>query len=414
MSTPNRITFSPGRDTPLNPFHTRELNAAELTELLRRRRLRDRVDARRVPRPAAASSSTPATAARSSTPRSPARWPTRRGPTTCSPTSPSVTTDDFDLIDAARPRHRRQPGPRRHRGAPVSAAPTGQPVPGLFTLVLHTHLPWLAHHGRWPVGEEWLYQSWAAAYLPLMRVLRTLAAEGRSHLVTLGMTPVVTAQLDDPYCLAGMHHWLANWQLRALEAHHRTAIRTPPEALRAFGIREHAEAERALDDFATLWRHGGSPLLRELIDAGTIELLGGPLAHPFQPLLQSAAARVRAARGPGRRAAAVRPHARPASGRPNAPTRPGMETRLRRSGCRPLHGRRPVAARRHRAGPAGRRLRRRRVRPRPAGQLPGVVAEVRLSRARRLPRLPHLRPRHRAQAGPRHRPQRAVGRQGAV
>ena len=34
MSTPNRITFSPGRDTPLNPFHTRELNAAEMTELL--------------------------------------------------------------------------------------------------------------------------------------------------------------------------------------------------------------------------------------------------------------------------------------------------------------------------------------------------------------------------------------------
>ncbi|CAM3658579.1 class I SAM-dependent methyltransferase [Kibdelosporangium persicum] len=34
ITTPNRITFSPGRDTPLNPFHTRELNAAELTELL--------------------------------------------------------------------------------------------------------------------------------------------------------------------------------------------------------------------------------------------------------------------------------------------------------------------------------------------------------------------------------------------
>src|ERR1700756_3543513 len=34
MSTPNRITFSPGRDTPVNPFHTRELDAAELTALL--------------------------------------------------------------------------------------------------------------------------------------------------------------------------------------------------------------------------------------------------------------------------------------------------------------------------------------------------------------------------------------------
>lgn len=35
LTTPNRITFSPGRDTPLNPFHTRELSAAELSELLR-------------------------------------------------------------------------------------------------------------------------------------------------------------------------------------------------------------------------------------------------------------------------------------------------------------------------------------------------------------------------------------------
>ncbi|MDY6807381.1 methyltransferase domain-containing protein [Gordonia sp. HNM0687] len=34
ISTPNRITFSPGRDTPLNPFHTRELDAAELRTLL--------------------------------------------------------------------------------------------------------------------------------------------------------------------------------------------------------------------------------------------------------------------------------------------------------------------------------------------------------------------------------------------
>ncbi|MFT4199969.1 class I SAM-dependent methyltransferase [Gordonia sp. (in: high G+C Gram-positive bacteria)] len=34
MSTPNRITFTPDSDTPVNPFHTRELNAMELTELL--------------------------------------------------------------------------------------------------------------------------------------------------------------------------------------------------------------------------------------------------------------------------------------------------------------------------------------------------------------------------------------------
>jgi 1,4-alpha-glucan branching enzyme len=162
-------------------------------------------------------------------------------------------------------------------------------VPGLFTLVLHSHLPWLAHHGRWPVGEEWLYQSWAASYLPLFDLLKRLAAEGRSHLLTLGMTPVVTAQLDDPYCLTGMHHWLANWQLRGREAAvQRSGDGTgyaSSEALRAFGIREYDEAGQALEHFAAAWRHGGSPLLRQLLDVQAIELLGGPLAHPFQPLL---------------------------------------------------------------------------------------------------------------------------------
>lgn len=34
LTTPNRLTFSPGRDTPLNPFHTVELSGAELDALL--------------------------------------------------------------------------------------------------------------------------------------------------------------------------------------------------------------------------------------------------------------------------------------------------------------------------------------------------------------------------------------------
>ena len=34
VTTPNRLTFSPGQDAPLNPFHTLEFTAAELVELL--------------------------------------------------------------------------------------------------------------------------------------------------------------------------------------------------------------------------------------------------------------------------------------------------------------------------------------------------------------------------------------------
>ncbi|MEV6240848.1 class I SAM-dependent methyltransferase [Lentzea sp. NPDC051838] len=35
VTTPNRLTFSPGQDTPLNPFHTRELAPSELDEMLK-------------------------------------------------------------------------------------------------------------------------------------------------------------------------------------------------------------------------------------------------------------------------------------------------------------------------------------------------------------------------------------------
>jgi SAM-dependent methyltransferase len=35
ISTPNRITFSPGQENPLNPFHAKEFSPSELDELVR-------------------------------------------------------------------------------------------------------------------------------------------------------------------------------------------------------------------------------------------------------------------------------------------------------------------------------------------------------------------------------------------
>jgi 1,4-alpha-glucan branching enzyme len=160
-------------------------------------------------------------------------------------------------------------------------------VQGMFALVLHTHLPWLANHGRWPVGEEWLYQSWAASYQRVFAVLRGLADDGYTDQLSLGITPVLAAQLDDPHCLTSMHQWLADWQLRATEAavaDNESGV-GPDSAINSLGAREYRNAAAALADFETHWRHGGSPLVRSIVDAGTVELLGGPLAHPFAPLL---------------------------------------------------------------------------------------------------------------------------------
>ena len=207
----------------------------------------------------------------------------------------------------------------------MTGAPDGTDGPvGTFCLVLHAHLPWLAHHGRWPVGEEWLYQSWAHAYLPVLDVVRRLAAEGRRDLLTLGVTPVLAAQLDDPHCLRGVHDWLGGWLLRA----HGAAARLPD-----LGAYEYRLAVRALENFETHWRHGASPLLRALADADAVELLGGPATHPFGPLLLP---EVRAfALETGLADAALRLGSRPAGiWAPECGYAPGMETGYAAAGVR--------------------------------------------------------------------------------
>ncbi|MFB9907945.1 1,4-alpha-glucan branching protein domain-containing protein [Allokutzneria oryzae] len=155
---------------------------------------------------------------------------------------------------------------------------------GSFSLVLHSHLPWLAHHGSWPVGEEWLHQAWAHSYLPLMDMVRRFGEEGRRDVLTLGVTPVLAAQLDDPYCLREFHHWLGNWQLRAQLA--AGQWRNADPLLRSLAADEHRSAGKAIEEFESRWRHGFSPVLRPLVDDGVIELIGGPATHPFQPLLE--------------------------------------------------------------------------------------------------------------------------------
>jgi len=151
---------------------------------------------------------------------------------------------------------------------------------GACCIVLHTHLPWLPHHGVWPVGEEWLYQAWSASYLPVVDLLDRLAAEGRRDLLTLGVTPILAAQLDDPHCLREFHTWLGFWHVRAQGLAGRREAH-----LREMAADEFRRANHALEAFEGRWRHGGSPVLRALADAGVVELLGGPAAHAFQPLL---------------------------------------------------------------------------------------------------------------------------------
>ena len=153
-------------------------------------------------------------------------------------------------------------------------------VPGAFCLVLHSHLPWLPGHGVWPLGEEWLFQAWVESYVPLVAELDSLAAEGHRDVLTLGVTPVLAAQLDDPRMRRDATTWAGLWGMRAREM----GFDADPHR-RSTAEREYTGAARAAQLLESRWRGGGSPVLRGLRDQGVVELLGGPSAHPFLPLL---------------------------------------------------------------------------------------------------------------------------------
>lgn len=66
---------------------------------------------------------------------------------------------------------------------------------GYFTFVLHSHLPYVIGHGRWPHGMDWLNEATAESYIPLLQVFNRLAAQGLTSGVTLGITPILAEML---------------------------------------------------------------------------------------------------------------------------------------------------------------------------------------------------------------------------
>ena len=64
-----------------------------------------------------------------------------------------------------------------------------------FVLTLHSHLPYVLNHGRWPHGSDWLCEAAVDTYLPLLESLQALEQEGVTAPVTLGVTPVLANQL---------------------------------------------------------------------------------------------------------------------------------------------------------------------------------------------------------------------------
>ena len=68
---------------------------------------------------------------------------------------------------------------------------SGAPMDFVFTL--HSHLPYMLNHGRWPHGSDWLCEAALDTYLPLLEILQGLEAAAVPAPVTIGFTPVLAS-----------------------------------------------------------------------------------------------------------------------------------------------------------------------------------------------------------------------------
>lgn len=150
-------------------------------------------------------------------------------------------------------------------------------------LALHSHLPFVLNHGRWPHGSDWLTEAAVDTYLPLVEALVALEAAEVPAPVTLGITPVLANQLAHPAFA------------RELDAFFAQRLHACDEALADFAV----QGEERLSPIAVYWR-GRLARLRRLFEridrdlvgafrhheaAGRIEIMSSAATHGFLPLL---------------------------------------------------------------------------------------------------------------------------------
>ena len=155
---------------------------------------------------------------------------------------------------------------------------------GSYAFVLHSHIPYVLAHGRWPHGMDWLSEVAVETYLPLLNIFHRLIAEGISPQITIGITPVLTEQLADETFQAELVDYLTQ---------KIDAARTNQEQFRnegdvhKLGLAHYWEDfyARMLTAFRETYHQDIVGAFRALQDAGHIEIITSAATHGYLPLL---------------------------------------------------------------------------------------------------------------------------------
>ncbi|HEQ60707.1 MAG TPA: DUF1957 domain-containing protein, partial [Firmicutes bacterium] len=154
---------------------------------------------------------------------------------------------------------------------------------GCFALVLHSHLPYVVAHGRWPHGMDWLNEAAAETYLPLLEACRRLVGEGISPRFTIGLTPILCEMLASDTFRSEFRAYLED-KVEAAAIDEKEFSRTGRARLEQLARMWREHYERLREQFEQL---GGDVVaeFRRLQDEGHIEIITCAATHGYLPLL---------------------------------------------------------------------------------------------------------------------------------
>ncbi|MBS1538912.1 MAG: DUF1957 domain-containing protein [Bacteroidetes bacterium] len=169
---------------------------------------------------------------------------------------------------------------------------------GNYVFMLHTHLPYVLHHGSWPHGSDWLCEAVAECYIPLLNGFNELMAEGIKPKITLDISPILCEQLEHPDFPALFEQYCSNKiRLASEDEKYFRQHNAQPHNVYLAQYWQHWYATRK-QEFTHKYNSSIINGLRTLQDQNAIEVITCGATHGYFPLLgddRSVALQVKAA-----------------------------------------------------------------------------------------------------------------------
>jgi len=145
-------------------------------------------------------------------------------------------------------------------------------------------MPYVLSHGVSPHGTDWINESAAECYLPILHALDRLNREGIKPRWTINITPILAEQLEDPSFKSGFVDYCQSKIDIAISDQKRFANegQLGMQGLAAFWQRTYT---RALIQFKHQWGRSIVEGFKYFQDEGCIEIITSGATHGYQPLL---------------------------------------------------------------------------------------------------------------------------------